>query len=97
MHEARYRTIRHNPRKPAYCETGRRPYLRRTSGLGDVDHESDIAGPARCPLSFNAVAALATPEAVVTPLVAKDLSDFKGKEGVVILVEYPRGFGPDPE
>ena len=32
MHEARYRTIRHNPRKPAYCETGR-PYLRRTSGL----------------------------------------------------------------
>ena len=32
MHEARYRTIRCNPRKPAYCETGR-PYLRRTSGL----------------------------------------------------------------
>ncbi len=32
MHEARHRTIRRNPRKPAYCETGR-PYLRRTSGL----------------------------------------------------------------
>jgi hypothetical protein len=30
MHEARHRTIRRNPRKPAYCETGR-PYLRRTS------------------------------------------------------------------
>src|ERR1700761_5068226 len=42
-------------------------------------------------LSFNAVAALAGPEAVVTPLVAKDLPDFKGKEGVMILVEYPPG------
>jgi hypothetical protein len=47
-------------------------------------------------LSFNAVAALATPEAVVTPLVAKDLSDFKGKEGVVILVEYPQGLRTRP-
>src|ERR1700722_10399706 len=42
-------------------------------------------------LSFNAVPALASPEAVVTPLVAKDLPDFKGKEGVMILVEYPPG------
>src|SRR3954463_5365406 len=33
MHEAPARTTRRNPRKPAYCETGR-PYLRRTSGLG---------------------------------------------------------------
>ena len=32
MHEARHRPSRRNPRKPAYCETGR-PYLRRTSGL----------------------------------------------------------------
>ena len=39
----------------------------------------------------NAVPALASPEAVVTPLAAKDLSDFKGKEGVMILVEYPPG------
>jgi hypothetical protein len=36
MHEARRRTIRHNPRKPAYCETGR-PDLRRTSGLAVFD------------------------------------------------------------
>ena len=42
-------------------------------------------------LSFNAVPALASPKAVVTPLVAKDLPDFKGKEGVMILVEYPPG------
>src|SRR5215472_15905946 len=37
MHEARHRPSRRNPRKPAYCETGR-PYLRRTSGL-DRDAE----------------------------------------------------------
>jgi quercetin dioxygenase-like cupin family protein len=42
-------------------------------------------------LSFNAAPAFASPEAVVTPLVAKDLPDFKGKEGVMILVEYPPG------
>ena len=42
-------------------------------------------------LTFNAVPALASPEAVVTPLVAKDLSEFQGKEGVMILVEYPPG------
>ena len=42
-------------------------------------------------LSFNAVPALASPEAVVTPLVAKDLPEFHGKEGVMILVEYPPG------
>src|SRR5919199_417464 len=40
-------------------------------------------------LSFNAVPALAGPEAVVTPLVAKDLPELPGKEGVMILVEYP--------
>jgi quercetin dioxygenase-like cupin family protein len=42
-------------------------------------------------LSFNAVPALASPEAVVTPLFAKDLPEFQGKEGVMILVEYPPG------
>ena len=46
-------------------------------------------------LPFNAVPALASPDAVVTPLVAKDLPELKGKEGVMILVEYPPG-GSDP-
>src|SRR3954447_22961932 len=40
---------------------------------------------------FVAVPALASPEAIVTPLVAKDLPEFQGKEGVMILVEYPPG------
>jgi quercetin dioxygenase-like cupin family protein len=42
-------------------------------------------------ISFIAVPASASPEAVVTPLVTKDLPEFKGKEGVMILVEYPPG------
>ena len=42
-------------------------------------------------LSFNTVPAHASPEAVVTPLFTKDLPDLKGKEGVMILVEYPPG------
>lgn len=42
-------------------------------------------------LSFNSVPTLASPEAVVTPLFTKDLADLKGKEGVMILVEYPPG------
>ena len=42
-------------------------------------------------LIFNAVPALASPEAVITPLIAKDLPEFQGKEGVMILVEYPPG------
>ena len=42
-------------------------------------------------LSFDAVPALASPEAVVTPLFAKDLPELQGKEGVMILVEYPPG------
>ena len=46
-------------------------------------------------LPFNAVPALASPDAVVTPLVAEDLPELKGKEGVMILVEYPPG-GSDP-
>jgi len=42
-------------------------------------------------LSFNAVPALAAPDAVVTPLLTKPLPELKGKEGVMILVEYPPG------
>lgn len=42
-------------------------------------------------LSFDAAPARASPEAVVTPLFAKDLPEFQGKEGVMILVEYPPG------
>jgi quercetin dioxygenase-like cupin family protein len=34
-------------------------------------------------------------EAKVTPLFSKDLTDFPGKEGVMITVEYPPG-GSDP-
>ena len=43
-----------------------------------------------CP-SFAAVSALASPDAIVTPLVAKDIPELRGKEGVMILVEYPPG------
>src|SRR5260370_15685601 len=42
-------------------------------------------------MSVNAVPALAGPDAVVTPLMSKELPEFKGKEGVMILVEYPPG------
>ena len=34
---------------------------------------------------------LETKEAKVTPLFSKDLTDFPGKEGVMITVEYPPG------
>jgi len=34
-------------------------------------------------------------EPEVTPLMSKDLMDFPGKEGLVIIVEYPPG-GSDP-
>ena len=34
-------------------------------------------------------------EPQVTPLMSKDLMDFPGKEGLVIIVEYPPG-GSDP-
>jgi quercetin dioxygenase-like cupin family protein len=34
-------------------------------------------------------------EAAVTPLMSKDLAEFRGKEGVMIAVEYPPG-GSDP-
>src|SRR3954449_4445593 len=42
-------------------------------------------------LLFSGVPALANPEAIVTPLFAKELPEFQGKEGVMILVEYPPG------
>ena len=42
-------------------------------------------------LSFVAIPALASPEAIVTPLIAKDLPELQGKEGEMILVEYPPG------
>jgi quercetin dioxygenase-like cupin family protein len=32
-----------------------------------------------------------SPEAKVTPLMSKDLADFPGKEGLMIMVEYPPG------
>jgi quercetin dioxygenase-like cupin family protein len=38
---------------------------------------------------------LETKEAKVTPLFSKDLTDFPGKEGLMITVEYPPG-GSDP-
>jgi hypothetical protein len=34
---------------------------------------------------------LETKEAKVTPLFSKDLTEFPGKEGVMITVEYPPG------
>ena len=42
-------------------------------------------------LSFGAGPARASPEAVVTPLFSKDLPELHGKEGAMILVEYPPG------
>jgi quercetin dioxygenase-like cupin family protein len=42
-----------------------------------------------------ATGALASQEAKVTKVMSKDLSDFSGKEGLVLTVEYPPG-GSDP-
>ena len=42
-----------------------------------------------------ATGALASQEAKVTKVMSKDLSDFPGKEGVMLTVEYPPG-GSDP-
>ena len=39
--------------------------------------------------------ALMAQEATVTSLMSKDLTDFPGKEGLMIMVEYPPG-GSDP-
>jgi Uncharacterized conserved protein, contains double-stranded beta-helix domain len=38
---------------------------------------------------------LETKEAKVTPLLSKELTEFPGKEGVMLVVEYPPG-GMDP-
>src|SRR5438093_8167761 len=38
---------------------------------------------------------LETKEAKVTPLFSKDLTDFPGKEGLMVMVEYPPGIS-DP-
>src|SRR5215468_8839659 len=42
-----------------------------------------------------ATGALASQEAKVTKVMSKDLSDFPGKEGMMMTVEYPPG-GSDP-
>src|SRR5690349_13018700 len=42
-------------------------------------------------LSFAADPGLASPGAVVTRLFAKDLPELQGREGVMILAEYPPG------
>jgi quercetin dioxygenase-like cupin family protein len=39
--------------------------------------------------------AVAAPSAIVTPLMTNELSDLRGKEGLMLLVEYPPG-GTDP-
>jgi quercetin dioxygenase-like cupin family protein len=41
--------------------------------------------------SFAAPLANASPEAVATPLMTKPLPDYPGKEGLMLLVEYPPG------
>ena len=43
------------------------------------------------PVSLFAQEAKATPEAKVTELMSKDLTDLRGKEGLMIMVEYPPG------
>jgi quercetin dioxygenase-like cupin family protein len=42
-------------------------------------------------LAFFLTGALTAQEAKVTPLMSKDLADFPGKEGLMIMVEYPPG------
>jgi quercetin dioxygenase-like cupin family protein len=42
-------------------------------------------------LLWVAPGALMAQEAKVTPLMSKDLADFPGKEGLMIMVEYPPG------
>ncbi|HJY41381.1 MAG TPA: cupin domain-containing protein [Steroidobacteraceae bacterium] len=41
--------------------------------------------------SFAASLASASPEAIATPLMTQPLSDSPGKEGLMLLVEYPPG------
>ena len=42
-------------------------------------------------LAFLAAAPLVVQEAKVTPIFSKDLPDFAGKEGLMLMVEYPPG------
>ena len=42
-------------------------------------------------LTFFLAGSLAAQEAKVTPLMSKDLPDYPGKEGLMIMVEYPPG------
>jgi quercetin dioxygenase-like cupin family protein len=46
-------------------------------------------------LAFFLTSTLIAQEAKVTPLLSKDLTEFPGKEGLMITVEYPPG-GSDP-
>src|SRR5215475_10789541 len=46
-------------------------------------------------LAFLLTSTLMTQEPKVTPLMSKDLTEFPGKEGMMITVEYPPG-GSDP-
>jgi quercetin dioxygenase-like cupin family protein len=46
-------------------------------------------------LALLVTGALASQEAKVTKVMSKDLSDFPGKEGLMLTVEYPPG-GSDP-
>ena len=41
--------------------------------------------------SCAATLANASPEAIATPLMTKSLADYPGKEGLMLLVEYPPG------
>src|SRR6266851_3165549 len=42
-------------------------------------------------LAFLITSTLIAQEAKVTPLMSKDLAEFPGKEGLMIMVEYPPG------
>jgi quercetin dioxygenase-like cupin family protein len=46
-------------------------------------------------LAFLIGSTLLAEDAKVTPLMSKDLTEFPGKEGLMIMVEYPPG-GSDP-
>jgi quercetin dioxygenase-like cupin family protein len=42
-------------------------------------------------LAFLMSSALVAQEAMVTPLMSKDLTNLPGKEGLMVMVEYPPG------
>jgi hypothetical protein len=41
--------------------------------------------------AFLATGTLVGPEAKVTQVLSKDLPDFPGKEGLMVMVQYPQG------